>query len=112
MIEHYEFGSYIINGIRYQYDIKLYMDHVEEWDGREGHIIRAADIHDLVTFRPQAIVIGTGAYDRVRVEPDVEKELKKADIQLFKLPTPQAVQKYNELIKHGKKVCGVMHATC
>jgi hypothetical protein len=96
MIEHYEFGSYIINGVRYRYDIKLYMDHVEEWGGRDGHQIRLADIHDLVTFGPQVIIIGTGAYNRIRVDPEVDEELKRAHIKLFKLPTPQAVKKYNE----------------
>lgn len=112
MIENYEFGSYIIDGKKYEYDIKLINNKVKIWHGRINHYIFVKDVEDLIAFNPELIIIGTGFYGKVRVKDEVVKFAEDKGIELVILPTKEACNAYNKALEEGKNVCGIFHGTC
>jgi hypothetical protein len=112
MIEHYEFGWYIIDGNRYEYDIVINLDgKVGTWE-REGHIMVIDNVKKLVEQKPEVIVIGNGAEGRISVLPDVIKYIEGKGIQLIIKKTSDACKEFNNLEAQNKKVCAILHATC
>jgi len=112
MIEAYRFGSYIIDGQEYRWDIKIFNKRVVPWEGREGHNIFVKDIEDILERKPAYIVIGTGASGLVKVDDEVKKIAEENNIRLIIEKTPVAVEEFNRLQKEGKDVCAIMHGTC
>jgi hypothetical protein len=111
MIEHYEFGWYIIDGKRYEYDITIINGKVGTWQ-RNGHVMTVDNVKELVEKRPEAIVIGNGADGRVSVGEDITGYIKKHGIKLIVAKTAEACEEFNDLEKQGKKVFAILHATC
>ena len=58
---------------------------------------------------PDVVVIGTGYEGRVQVEEGVQTRTRPA---IEVLPTPQAIELYNELRDAGKTVAAIIHSTC
>ncbi len=112
MIESYRFGSYIIDGKEYRWDIKIVDKKVKSWEDRSGHNLKLKDIDDLIEANPDYIVIGTGASGLVKVSDQIREAAAKDSIKLIIEKTPFAVKDYNDLEKKGKKVCAIFHGTC
>ncbi len=112
MIEAYRFGSYMIDGKEYRWDIKIINKRVIPWENRQEHNIFVEDVEDLIKAKPEFIVIGTGASGLVKVNDEVKKIAEDKNIKLIKDKTPIAVEEFNRLEKEGKDVCAIMHGTC
>ena len=112
MIEAYRFGSYIIDGKEYRWDIKIFDKRVEQWENRGGHNLLLKDVEDLIATKPEYIVIGTGASGLVKVSDEVRERAAANNIKLIIEKTPVAVEDFNRLQKKGKSICAIMHGTC
>jgi len=112
MIEAYRFGSYMIDGKEYRWDIKIINKVVESWKSREEHNLFVEDIEDLIKAKPEYIVIGTGSSGLVKVSDEVREKAAANNIKLIIEKTPIAVEDFNRLEKEGKSVCAIMHGTC
>ncbi len=113
MIDSYEFGRFVINSRPYNSDIKLMKGGViKYWSYVEHHKVTLKDVDEIFREDPDCVVIGTGKFGAVSVEEDVEKAASEAGIKLMAKPTEEACKKYNELVKLGKNVSAIMHATC
>lgn len=111
MIEHYEFGEYIIDGKKYKYDITIINGKIGTWS-RDGHTMYVDNVEELVQAKPEYIIIGTGAYGALDVPSDVKKHIEENKIKLVVEKTGKACEEFNRLEKEGKKVCAIMHGTC
>lgn len=112
MIESYDFGTYIIDGKEYKWDIKIINDKVHSWTDRKGHIFRIENVKDLTELYPDTLVIGTGYSGLMQVPDEVKTFVKEKGINLVVENTREACRVYNELEKQGKKVCAIFHGTC
>ncbi len=112
MIEHYTFGTFIIDGKRYESNVKLIGDKASAARYLEGHILRKDDFDELIGAKPDYIVIGTGANGVVNVTSEIEEYIESNGIKLIVEKTGQACDLYNEMLKKGEKVACFLHNTC
>jgi hypothetical protein len=112
MIEFYDFGKIIIDGNEYTSDVIVYPDRVEaNWWRKVGHEICLDDIKDVLSEKPDVLVVGTGYSGLVRVLPEVKEALKEKEIELKVERTKRACDIFNELSK-SVKVVAALHLTC
>ena len=71
MIDQYTTGSHMtVKAKKYHKDLKIIHGKViGNWWRQEGHRLAGGDIDDILTARPQILVIGTGNAGNMRI-PD------------------------------------------
>ncbi|MEM1593039.1 MAG: Mth938-like domain-containing protein [Archaeoglobaceae archaeon] len=110
MIERYEFGKIVVNGRAFTSDILIFDESVREnWWRKEGHKLSLEDLREVLEFKPEILIIGTGYNGRMVVPEEVKKFLEEKGIKAIVLPTQEAVKVFNET--KAKKV-GAFHLTC
>lgn len=113
MIEHYSFGTMVINGTRYNSDVILFGDTVDDnWWRNAGHELCVADIEQAIEkFNPTVVIVGTGKLGLMKVLPETETYLQSRQIRLVVQKTGQAWKTYNKF-SGSDKVLGAFHLTC
>lgn len=113
MIERYRFGKITVNGKDYYKDIIVFPDHIKDnWWREEGHRLKPEDIEEVIAFRPEILVVGQGAFGRMRITDEVEELMREKGIVLIVGKTGFAKDAFNRLIKEGKRVVAALHLTC
>ena len=111
-IDTYQFGKIVIDGQEHTKDVILLPDRViGGWWRQEGHVLRMSDLEDVLAAQPQELVIGQGAFNRMRITPEVEEALPNKGIELITLTTNEACQEYNRR-SQTRKVAAALHLTC
>ncbi|MCX8094909.1 MAG: MTH938/NDUFAF3 family protein [Caldisericia bacterium] len=111
IIDSYEFGEIIIEGKVYKSDLIIIEDKIiENWWREEGHLLKEADLFEVLKYKPEVLIIGTGANGLMRVSEDLIKKLKDEKIEYYILKTKEAVKKFNEI--DNKRKAGAFHLTC
>jgi hypothetical protein len=117
-IEDIKFGSIKIDGKNYS-QVLIIGDKVIERESERlhqlfgtSHVIGEWEQAELLKGSPEIILIADGFQGALEVGPAVLANLKKSGAEILLLHSPIAVQKYNELIKQGKKVNALIHTTC
>lgn len=112
-ITHYSFGKIIIDNNEYTADLIVFPDSIyPSWWRKEGHGLCMEDLAEVLKRDINVLVIGTGAYGRMKVTEALIKELKKKGIETFVGDTEKAVALFNQFLNEGKKVAGAFHLTC
>lgn len=114
MIEKYIDGSHMtIGGKKYYHDLKIIDDQIKDnWLRNQGHRLNLIDIRDILTSKPEALIIGTGYAGNMRVPKDVRSHIEKQNIHVIEEITSKAVETFNHLYAEGKNVAGAFHLTC
>ena len=103
-IEAYQFGRIVVDGRVYDADLILLPDRVMEgWWRQEGHVLHAADLDAVFDAAPDVLVVGQGAYGRMRVAGETARAVERAGIELIAVPTGEAVERYGSLPADVKK---------
>jgi len=121
-IEHFTWGKYIISGVEHSdngekigfgKDIRLIGTEVTEWVERKGHLLTINMITGVYDQNLDILIIGNGV-DGVLVCPDeVIRQIDPNEIrQVIILRTPEACEKYNDLLNQGSRVALLAHGTC
>ncbi len=113
-IDRYLFGSLVADGREFRTDVLITPAGVRDgWRRREGHVVRAEDLSDLLEDHPERLVIGTGAYGRMRPAPDLGRELAQRGVIVEEMPTAAAVERINEMLRVGAAGwAGALQLTC
>ncbi len=112
MIQDYSFGRISIGDQVYTNDIIVYPNSVEpDWWRDQGHLLQEQDLTEILEFKPEFLVIGTGANGAMTVPKQLKKSLQ-AQTRLIAAQTPQAIEEFNQLLAEDKKVVGAFHLTC
>lgn len=112
MIESYSFGSISINGESYTNDIIILPDRVRgSWWRKEGHRLHPEDIEEVLDMEPEVLVVGTGAYGRMKIPKKTREEIRSKGIELIAEKTEEACEVYNDLAG-SKEVVAALHLTC
>jgi hypothetical protein len=110
-IESALFGSFIIDGRKYENDV------VVSWNGEvkdrpKSHEFTNAELNSILMSDPEVVVVGTGHSGVLKVAHDVDVSARLKGVELVVKPTVQAMQEYNKFARLGKRVVAVLHATC
>lgn len=111
-IEHYSFGKIIVNGKTYTKDLIIYPEKINpSWWRKEGHLLQIEDLREVLSEKPDVLIIGTGYSGVMKVPEEVIRELKARDIEVIAEITPRAVEIFN-LRDKAKKTIAALHLTC
>lgn len=110
-IEGYRFGRVLVDGEEHTRDV-IVLPHrvVGGWWRRAGHALVLEDLKDVVDELPERLVVGTGAYGRMRPDPRALELLRERKIVVESLPTGEAVRRYGEL--DPARTAAALHLTC
>jgi len=113
-IDRYDFGELVVDGREIRTDVLLTPGGVQEhWWRREGHVLRLEDLGGLLDGHPELLIIGSGAFGRMRPDPGLGPELAARGVTVEVLPTAAAVDRINELLRLGRgSWAGALHLTC
>jgi hypothetical protein len=62
-----------------------------------------------IPWHCRRLVIGMGVHGALPIMEEVEREAQRRQVELLKVPTPQAIE---ELAKGGKQTNAILHVTC
>lgn len=112
-IDTYSFGSMTVDGKAYDSDLIIFPDRIKsDWWRREGHSLAIEDLEEVIEYKPQVLIVGTGASGVMNIPASTKKELKRKNIELIDRTTSLAYKIFNGYIEQGKKVVGAFHLTC
>lgn len=113
MIDSYEFGRMIIDGISHSKDLVILPEQVEpNWWRQEGHCLHSEDLLErLQQSRPEVLIIGTGKFGMMKIPDDVKQVFENMNIVVITRKTDDAVVEYNKL-SQSRRVVGAFHLTC
>jgi hypothetical protein len=112
-IESYSFGVMKVDGKEYRQDLIVFPDKVRpNWWRKQGHSLAVEDVRDVIEFKPELLIVGTGDSGMMDIPATTEKALQDAGIEVIAKNTAQAYSMFNEQIKKGKNVVGAFHLTC
>jgi hypothetical protein len=110
-IEGYRFGRLVVDGEEHSRDVIVLPDRViTNWWRANGHRLVLADLDDVLEELPSHLLVGTGAYGRMRPDPEALDQLRERGVQVEALPTGEAVRRYGELDPRG--TAAALHLTC
>ena len=110
-IESYSFGHLVIDGEEATNDVIVLPGRVvHNWWRRDGHALVLDDLREVLDELPPRLVVGTGAYGRMRPDPGTLGQLRERGIEVEALPTEEAVRRYEEL--DPAQAAAALHLTC
>ena len=110
-IEDYGFGRVTVDGREETRDIIVLPERiVRGWWRKEGHGLVLEDLDEVLDELPERLLVGTGAYGRMRPDPGALATLRARGIEVEVLPTADAVLRYRQLDPH--KTAAALHLTC
>ncbi len=110
-IEGYAFGRVLVDGEEHTKDVIVLPQRViGGWWRREGHSLVLEDLAEVVDELPERLIVGTGAYGRMKPDPRALEQLREREIDVESLPTPEAVRRYGELDE--ARTAAALHLTC
>lgn len=113
--ESFSFGSIQIDGTVYEHDVIIDRGEIrrrkkkpsKKFQEQFGHT--PLSIEEEIPWKCRQLVVGSGAYGRLPVMPEVEREAGRQKIKLLVLPTREAI----EVLKRGPKdTNAILHVTC
>ncbi len=108
----YRFGCITIEGKDYHADVIIYPDRVDDsWRRKEGHRLSLEDLKGVLGEEPDTLVVGTGYFGRMTIDPEVRDVCEKKGITLIASRTGKAWAEISRL-KETRKVVAVLHLTC
>jgi hypothetical protein len=111
VIHDYRFGHIIIDGQEHTKDVIILPDRVvPNWWRKDGHSLVLDDLAEVIQDLPQTLIVGSGAYGRMKPDPETVDELRGRGITIEILETEDAVKRYRELAPSD--TAAALHLTC
>jgi hypothetical protein len=83
---------------------------VGNWWRRDGHALVLEDLDEVLDELPERLLVGTGAYGRMRPDPAALEALGRRGVTVEVMPTDQAVRRYADL--NPAATAAALHLTC
>lgn len=110
-IDDYRFGRVVVDGEEQTRDVVVLPERVlSDWWRADGHRLVLSDLDEVIEELPERLLIGTGAYGRLRPDPEAVEELRRRGVEVEALPTVDAVRRYGEL--DPRRTAAALHLTC
>jgi len=112
-ISRYGFGEIEVDGRSYAADVIITPERVlGTWRRKEGHRLDVADLAEIMSARPEVLVIGTGYYGRMAISDAARHYLGTQGVRLHAADTREAVDEFNRLQREAARVVAALHLTC
>jgi hypothetical protein len=111
----FSFGAIRIDGATYEHDVVIDRGEVSKRRKKDSKKFRdefghtPLSIEEKIPWKCRRLVVGTGAYGRLPVMDEVEREAAARGIKLLVLPTVEAI---NALQENSKDTNAILHVTC
>jgi hypothetical protein len=83
---------------------------VSNWWRKDGHALVIDDLGEVLDELPERLIVGTGADQRMRPDPNAIEHLEERGIEVEVLPTAAAVRRFEEL--DPALTAAALHLTC
>ncbi len=111
-IQAYRFGRIVIDSVVYNRDVIIFPDRVlSNWRRRDGHNLALEDLVEVLEGDPEVVILGQGAFGRMKVSDDVRESITERGIELIVFRTEGASKAYNEL-RERRRVIAALHLSC
>jgi hypothetical protein len=113
--EEFSFGTIRIDGETYEHDVVIDRGEVSKRRKKASKKFRdefshtPLSIEEKIPWKCRRLVIGTGAYGRLPVMDEVEREALRRRIKLLVLPTIEAIKALEE---NPEDTNAILHVTC
>jgi len=113
--EEFSFGSIRIDGVTYEHDVLIDRGEVGKRKKKPSKKFRddfghtPLSLGEKIPWKCGKLVIGTGAYGRLPVMNEVQREAKRRNVKLLILPTVEAI---NALKQDPDDANAILHVTC
>ena len=109
------FGSLRINGTTYDHDVVIDRGEIRKRKKKPskkfsedfGHT--PLSVEEKIPWKCRRLVVGTGAYGRLPVMKQVQREAERHKVKLLILPTIQAIE---VLQQNPEDANAILHVTC
>jgi hypothetical protein len=111
----FSFGSIEINGAAYNHDVVIDRGEIRQRNKKPSKKFRdeyghtPVSLEEAIPWKCRRLLIGTGAYGRLPVTPDVKGEAERRKVELVFLPTAQAIK---TLRRAKGDTNAILHVTC
>jgi len=113
--ENFSFGSIQIDGTVYEHDVVIDRGEIrkrkkkpsKKFQEQFGHT--PLSIEEEIPWNCRQLVVGSGAYGKLPVMPEVAREAERHNIKLLVLPTTEAIE---VLKREPKDTNAILHVTC
>jgi hypothetical protein len=111
----FSFGSIQIDGSTYEHDVVIDRGEISKRKKKSSKKFREQfghtplSVEEKIPWKCQQLVIGTGAYGKLPVMQEVQREAKRRKIKLLVLPTLEALK---VLEQDPKGTNAILHVTC
>jgi len=112
MIDSYIFGNITIDGKKFTKDLIIFPEKINaNWRRKIGHLLSEDDIAEILDYKPEVLIIGTGASGLMKVDDRTKEKLRSLGIEFIIKKTSDAVAEYNRIYKEKNVICA-LHLTC
>ncbi|MGA7929418.1 MAG: MTH938/NDUFAF3 family protein [Candidatus Sulfotelmatobacter sp.] len=111
----FSFGSIQIDGSRYEHDVVIDRGEISKRKKKPSKKFREEfghtplSVEENIPWECRQLVIGSGAYGRLPVMPEVRREAERLKIKLLVLPTDAAIKLLEQDLKDTN---AILHVTC
>jgi hypothetical protein len=110
-LERYDFGHVTVDGQEETKDVIVLPGRVvRNWWRKEGHELVLEDLLEVLEELPERLIVGTGAYGRMKPDPRTLEQLAARGVDVEAMPTAEAVERYNQL--DSARAAAALHLTC
>jgi hypothetical protein len=113
--DNFSFGSLRIDGTPFEHDVVIDRGEIHDRKKKPSKKFRddfghtPLSIAEDIPWKCRQLVIGTGAYGRLPVMKEVEREAKRHKVKLLILPTIKAIEVLRE---DPADTNAIIHVTC
>lgn len=112
-----KFGSITVGGDEYEHDVVIRLGgkvkkrkkKLSKQRYGSSHMLSLDEAKHILDGGAKRLIIGTGQYGSLKMSDEAERYFRKKGCSIELLPTPQAVELWNEA--EGKTI-GMFHITC
>jgi hypothetical protein len=113
--EEFSFGAIRIDGVSYEHDVVIDRGEVSKRQKKPSKKFRdefghtPLSLEEKIPWKCRRLVVGSGAYGRLPVMDEVEREALRRRIKLLVLPTVDAIEALQE---DPDETNAILHVTC
>ncbi len=112
-IDSYQFGEIVIDGVTFDSDCLIILGSTRSnWWRKQGHLVSAEDLKDIIAAKPATLVAGCGASAMMKISEITRGVLQANNIKLEAYDTYKAAERFNELSAQGANIAAALHLTC
>ncbi len=102
------FGFTVYSAIPFPYfDLKIHANGLPSIR-EKSHFVSLEEVSDLIDDNPEALIIGIGYDELVKVD----ERISNSTIKIETLETSRAIERFNELKDDNERVVAIIHSTC